>query len=82
MWGAKPPPKRGAWGKAPSLGSVCVYILILPTQNPVIFSNLFLEKYTSAAISEEEKVSCFSIKKVIKIIKTRLQGDWLLTNID
>ena len=40
-----------------------VALLILPTQNPVIFNNFFLEKYTFAEISEEEKVSCFSMKK-------------------
>ena len=34
MWGVEPPPKMGGWGKAPSLGSVCVYILTLPTQSP------------------------------------------------
>ena len=39
-----------------------VALLILPTQNPVIFIHFFLEKYTFAAISEEEKVSCFSMK--------------------
>ena len=43
-WGAKPPTYKGV--KPPSLGSVCLYILILPTQNPVIFNNFFLEKYT------------------------------------
>ena len=33
----------------------CLYILILPTQNPVVFNNFSLEKYTFAEISEEEK---------------------------
>ena len=64
MWGQSPHLKGGAWGgKAPSLGSVCVYILILPSQNPVIFNDFYCENYTFVAISEEEKVSCFSMKK-------------------
>ena len=61
--GVNPHLKGGPGGKAPSLGSVCVYILILHTQNPMIFNHFYLEKYTFAAISEEEIVSCFSMQK-------------------
>ena len=71
MWGRCPPPKRRpVRAKPPSLGSVCVYILILPTQNlllpkevPVQSLIIFISEYIFMTISEEEKVSSFSMKK-------------------
>ena len=32
--GAKPPPKKGGWGEAPSLSNFYGYITMFPTHNP------------------------------------------------
>ena len=72
MWGEASTEKGGRGGtKAPQFRErLCLYIdsphpkpLLLKGGPCVIFDNFYLEKYTFAAICEEEKVSCFSMKK-------------------
>ena len=63
MCGAESPPERGAWGQSPQFRKcLCLYIdsphpkPLLPKGGyRVFFNNVYLEKYTLAAISEEEK---------------------------
>ena len=68
----KPHLKGGSVGKSPQFRKcLCLYIdsphpkPLLPKGSPcsLIYNNLYLEKYTFVALSEEEKVSCFSMKK-------------------
>ena len=53
--------KGGPGGKASQFRK-CL-ILILHTQNAIIFNNCYFKKNTFVPISEEEKVSCFTRKK-------------------
>ena len=61
--GAEPHLEGGLGGKAPSLGSICVYILILPTQNPVIFNNFFLEKEAFGTVIYRKKIPSIGLSK-------------------
>ena len=76
MWGRSPHLKEGP---SPQFRKcLCLYTdsphpkLLLPMGAPcVIFNKFYLEKYTFVQISQEEKVSCFSMKKSDKNYKNK-----------
>ena len=62
MWG-KATHLKGGRPLPPRVGCVCVYILILPTQNAAIFNNFLLEKEAFATIIYRKKTPSIGLSK-------------------